>query len=223
MQSAWFWKTPMWQAYLQEYSKTRPECLYEWKTSPLADDEDFSDLDKLVCPIPFDHVVSTHLSQVIDLRTHKWSDVRKSYHSIIHRGQEQLEITEDRYINLFRRVHQCAFGSVRTLETFAIQGDWIQSGHAMAISAINKKDEIVAAALWIIYKGCAYYASGPSLEKNVMHAVIWKSLQLLKERGITLVELGQIDGETEKEKNIGKFKSGWGGEAKPFTIVRRLV
>ena len=223
MRSGWFWGSDEWQQYLFEYAKTRPECLYEWKTSPLADDEDFSDLDKLVCPIPFDHVVSTHLSQVIDLRTHKWSDVRKSYHSIIHRGQEQLEIAEDRYINLFRRVHQCAFGSVRSLCTFAIQDDWIQSGHAMAVSAINKKDEAVAAALWIIYRGCAYYASGPSAEKNTMHAVIWKSLQLLKARGIMLVELGQIDGETEKEKNIGKFKAGFGGEAKPFTIVRRLV
>ena len=67
----------------------------------------------------------------------------------------------------------------------------------------------------------AYYMSGPSLRDNVQHAVIWKSLQLLKERDITLVELGQIDGETEKEKNIGKFKAGWGGEEKPFTIVRK--
>lgn len=218
MRSGWFFGTPMWAEYLEEYAKTRPECLHEWKTSPLANDHDIEDA-YLYPGMLFEE----HLSQVIDLHTHKWSDVRKSYHSIINRGQEQLEITEDRYINLFRRVHQCAFGSVRTLETFAIQDDWIQSGHAMAISAINKKDEIVAAALWIIYKGCAYYASGPSSEKNTMHAVIWKSLQLLKERGITLVELGQIDGETEKEKNIGKFKSGWGGEAKPFTIVRRLV
>lgn len=216
MKSGWFFGTPMWAEYLAEYAKSRPECLREWKTSPLADDHDFSKRE-----MNRTYIQSDHLSQVIDLRTHKWSDVRKSYHSIIHRGQEMLVITEDENINLFRRVHQCAFGSVRSLETFAIQDGWIQSGHAMAVSAINKKDEVVAAALWIIYKGCSYYASGPSTEKNTMHAVIWKSLQLLKERGITLVELGQIDGETEKEKNIGKFKAGWGGEAKPFTIVRR--
>lgn len=92
----------------------------------------------------------------------------------------------------------------------------------MTVSAENKKGEFVAAALWIVYQNCAYYASGPSLEKNTMHAVIWKSLQLLKARGVTLVELGQIDGETEKEQNIGKFKQGFGGEAKPYTVVRRL-
>ena len=216
MKSGWFWGSPMWQEYLEEYAKTCPECLHEWKSSPLADDHDLE--DGYLYP---GMIFKSHQSQVIDLRTHKWSDVRKSYHSVIHRGQEQLEITEDKDINLFRRVHQCAFGSVRPLETFAIQDDWIQGGYAMAVSAMNKKDEIVAAALWIIYRDCAYYASGPSTEKNTMHAVIWKSLQLLKERGITLVELGQIDGETEKEKNIGKFKAGFGGEAKPFTIVRR--
>jgi len=79
----------------------------------------------------------------------------------------------------------------------------------------------IASALWILYEGGAYYASGPSVEKNVQHAVIWKSLELLKAKGIRLVELGQIDGETEKEKNIGKFKGGWGGTVQPFTIARR--
>lgn len=218
MKSGWFFGTEMWAVYLAEYAKTRPECLREWKSSPLANDHDFSEY---VNEPSSTWVKEEHQTRVIDLHTHKWNDVRKSYHSIIHRGQEQLEITEDRYVNLFRLAHKCAFGSVRSLETFTIQDDWIQSGHAMAVNALNKKDELVAAAFWIIYQGCAYYASGPSTEKNTMHAVIWKSLQLLKERGVTLVELGQIDGETEKERNIGKFKSGFGGEAKPFTIVRR--
>lgn len=219
MQSAWFWKTPMWQAYLQEYSKTRPECLLEWKSSPLdPDGHDFSERKMNVT-----YCQTEHLSQVIDLRTHKWSDVRKSYHSIIHRGQEQLEILDEEDILAFKSVHQCAFGSVRSISTYEIQNYWIKSGNAMAVSARNKKDEFVAAALWIIYVGCAYYASAPSLEKNTMHAVIWKSLHLLKARGVTLVELGQIDGETEKEKNVGKFKAGFGGEPKPFTIVRGMI
>lgn len=220
MKSAWFFGTEMFQKYLQEYAKSRPECLREWKSSPLADDHEFSEFELGNSSHAWEWW--NHQSQVLDLRTHKWSDVRKSYHSIIHRGQEQLEIQENQSIAFFTGVHKCAFGSVRSVETFAIQNDWILSDHAMVISAINRKDEVVAAALWIIYQNCAYYASAPSLEKNTMHAVIWKSLQLLKARGVTLVELGQIDGETEKEKGIGKFKAGWGGEAKPYTVVRRL-
>ena len=215
MKSGWFFGTPMWESYLHEYAKTRPECLHEWKSSPLANDHDLED-GYLYPGMHFEE----HQSQVIDLRTHKWSDVRKSYHSIIHRGQEQLEIEEDKGVLSFRVAHHFAFGPVRSEKTFIIQGEWVKSGNALAVGA-RKKDVLVGSVLWIIYQGCAYYASAPSLEKNVMHAVIWKSLRLLKERGITLVELGQIDGETEKEKNIGKFKAGWGGEAKPFTIVRR--
>jgi hypothetical protein len=213
----------MWQEYLAEYAKSRPECLNEWKSSPLASDHSFIEAELSASTTQgCSWDVTKHLTQILDLRTHKWGDIRKSYHSIIHRGQEQLEISEDFSIALFRKIHQCAFGSVRSLDTFAIQNNWLLSGNAMVMSAINKKDECVAVAFWIVYQGCAYYASAPSLEKNTMHAVIWKSLKLLKARGVTLVEMGQIDGETEKEKGIAQFKMGWGGEAKPFTIVRRL-
>lgn len=215
MKSGWFWHTPMWQEYLEEYAKSRPECLHEWKSSPLANDHDFE--EGYLYPGMF---FEEHQSQVLDMRTHKWSDVRKSYHSIIHRGQEQLEIEEDKGVLSFRVAHHFAFGSVRSEKTFIIQAKWVKSGNALVVSA-RKKDVLVGSVLWIIYQGCAYYASAPSIEKNVMHAVIWKSLKILKERGITLVELGQIDGETEKEKNIGKFKAGFGGEMVPFTIVRR--
>lgn len=219
MKSGWFFGSPMWQEYLMEYAKTRPECLHEWKSSPLANDHDFT---WNVNDGHFTWETEEHLSQVIDLRTHKWSDVRKSYHSIIHRAQERCEIQEERTIREFRLIHRCAFGTVRNNETFAIQESWMPE-RAMVVTAVNEKSELAAAAFWIIYDGSAYYASGPSAEGNIMHAVIWKSLQLLKARGVTFVELGQIDGETEKERNIGKFKAGFGGEAKPFTIVRRAT
>ena len=227
MRSGWFWGTPMWQEYLEEYAKTRPECLYEWKTSPLANDADFSDLDKLVCPIPFDHVVSTHLSQVIDLRTHKWSDVRKSYRGLINKARKELSVDEykadfiGRDMGVFKSLHAKANGGQpRNDATYCCQKQWVSSGHGMVVMATDWPT-VYAAAYWILWNGGAYYMSGPSLRDNVQHAVLWKSLQLLKERDITLVELGQIDGETEKEKNIGKFKAGWGGEEKPFTIVRK--
>lgn len=219
MRSGWWWKTEEWNRYLREYAKTRPECLHEWKSSPLdPEGHDFTQRKMNTT-----YAEEEHLSQVIDLRTHKWSDVRKSYHSIIHRGQEKFITTQDSKINIFYQTHRLSFGDVRTKKTFEIQDEWIKSGNALVLSTMNSKDEFVSSVLWIMYQGCAYYASSPSLEKNVQHSVIWQSLQLLKKQGITLVELGQIDGETEKEKNIGKFKQGFGGEPKPFTIVRRAI
>lgn len=217
MKSGWFWGTEMWQAYLQEYSKTRTECLHEWKSSPLAHDHDFTQRKMNIT-----YLQEEHLSSVIDLRTHQWSDVRKSYRSIIHRGQERFITTQDSKINIFYQTHRLSFGDVRTKKTFEIQEEWIKSGNALVLSTMNSKDEFVSSVLWIVYQGCAYYASSPSLEKNVQHSVIWQSLQFLKKQGITLVELGQIDGETEKEKGIAQFKSGWGGLTMPFTIVREV-
>lgn len=218
VRSGWFWNTPIWQEYLAEYAKTRPECLREWKSSPLANDHDFSDY---VLNPEIGWVREQHLSQVIDLRTHKWSDIRKSYRGLINQADKKYAISEIHYISTFQELHRQAFGIVRNDQTFYIQEKWLSSRHAMLVQC--GRESWVGAVLWIVYNGCAYYASAPSIEKNIQHAVIWKSLQLLKERGVTLVELGQIDGKTEKEKNIGKFKAGWGGEAKPFTIVRRKV
>jgi hypothetical protein len=57
----------------------------------------------------------------------------------------------------------------------------------------------------------------------VQQAVIWHSLKLVRAHGVRLVELGQTDGETEKERNIGKFKAGFGGTSQPFAIVRKLA
>jgi hypothetical protein len=66
--------------------------------------------------------------------------------------------------------------------------------------------------------------SGPSLTENVQHAVVWRSLEVLKARGVRLAELGQVDGPhmTEKEKSIALFKQGFGGEPRPYLIARRV-
>lgn len=223
MKSGWFWNTPMWAEYLQEYSKTRPECLHEWKSSPLASDHDFTEyVDEPASA----WVKKEHLSQVIDLRTHKWSDVRKSYRGLINKVLKELSVDEykadfiGRDMGIFKSLHaEANGGQPRNDATYAHQKRWMNSGCGMLVMA-TAWPTVYAAAYWILWNRCAYYMSGPSLRDNIQHAVILESLRLLKDRGVTFVELGQIDGETEKEKNIGKFKKGFGGEAKPFTIVR---
>jgi hypothetical protein len=219
MKSGWFWGTAMWADYLQEYVKIRPECIDEFKSSPLADDHDFSDTGE-------QYSFSTHQTQVIDLRTHKWSDVRKSYRSIIHRANKDYDIVRCSTITPFMLAHISAFGTTRGIETFKVQERWMDAGHAMAICAYpvlsTLRPSPQTAALWIVYQGKAYYASGPSKDLNVQHAIMWQSLCWLKLEGITLAEIGVVDGETDKEKNIGFFKTGFGGEAKPFTIARKI-
>ncbi len=231
MRSGWFWNTPQWQEYLKEYSQSRPECLHEWKSSPLANDHDFTEEELSSSSTQGCNWEATrHLSQVIDMRTHKWSDIRKSYRGLINKALKEFSICEYKEhsitwdMDIFKDLHVAANGGQpRNDQTYAYQRNWMVSGNGMLVLCTDWPFSCAyAGAYWIIYKDAAYYMSGPSLLDDLQHAVIWKSLQLLKERGINLVELGQIDGETEKERNIGKFKAGFGGEARPFTIVRRI-
>jgi hypothetical protein len=158
---------------------------------------------------------------VIDLKQHKWSDVRKSYRGLINQGHKKYDIWELGDIFTFMKLHRETFGNCRTDETYLIQDGWIKKGNCLIVAACDKQQKFVAAAMWIVYNGGAYYASGPSIERNAMHGVIWESLQLLN-MVARYVDMGQVDGETEKERSIAQFKCGFGGDDQPFTIVRKL-
>lgn len=232
MRSGWFWGTEMWEQYQQAYwrDRKRPE---EYKSSPLADDED---LKEAVYGREWE--VTEHETQVLDLTQMewisesalklKWGDVRDSYRSLINGAMLRFGFNDWAVSRLiahrYRDLHRAAFGNVRNDETFRIQEKWIEQGYGLFVLAWRGYEEIdlvAAGAYWIVYHGKAYYASGPSVEHNVQHAVIWHSLALLKHHGIQLVELGPIDGATDKEKNIGHFKTGFGGKARPYIVARR--
>lgn len=224
MRSGWFWNTANWQQYLLEYAKTRPECLNEWKSSPLADDHDLSDAVNREGERAKGYIVKLCASQVIDLQKHQWSHIRKSYRGLINQAKPCYVLTESTDLIHFKVVHRATFGMVRNDETFSIQQKWADCGFAFSVLARTHlhANDYIAAALWIIYQGNAYLASDPSLERDVMHLVIWKSLDVLRLRGVRLVEMGQVDGSNDKEKGIGFFKSGFGGSPVHFTIVRRV-
>lgn len=218
MKSAWFWGTDLWESYQQDYFAGR-ERPVEFKTSPLADDHDFTGLSYSNL-----YEQTAHQTQVLDLRTHQWSDIRKSYHSIIHRGRDVYDITRCTSFGMydFKRVHIEANGrQPRPDSTYEDQAHWVKKGNGLLVGARDDQQQWQAFSLWILYQGNAYFASAPSLQRNVQLAVIWESLCMMKTMGITLVEMGQTDGTTEKEKNIGFFKAGWGGKSEPFTILRR--
>ena len=221
MRSGWFFGTTMWKSYLEEYAKTRPECLQEWKTSPLANDHDFIEF---VDGPAADWEQEQHYSQVIDLQAHKWSNIRKSYRGLINKALKKMSVDEygpevmPEDMGIFKSLHARANnGQPRNDETYKHQYRWMRSGNGLLVMCTDWPT-VYAAAYWIIYNKCAYYMSGPSIKDGVQHAVIWKSLQILKARKVELVEMGQIDGKEEVTRGV--FKTGFGGEAKPFMIVR---
>ena len=217
MKSGWFWGTSLWYDYLKAYAVTRPECLHEWKTSPLGGGQNF------IRKMNITYVETTHYTQVIDLHAHKWSDIRKSYRGLINNAKRQYSFATYDFlgIGIYKKLHIAANdGQVRSDETYLHQERWLTQGCGMLMLCTDWP-ACYAGAYWVVYEGNAYYMSGPSILHDVQHAVIWESLQWLKKHGVRLVELGQIDGETDKEKNIGIFKQGFGGRAEPFTVVRQ--
>lgn len=220
MQSGWFWGTGEWEQYQADYYEGKSR-LEEWKSSPLCCDHDFSDM-------PEGFVSELNVSRVIDLRLHSWSDVRKSYRPIINLARNMCSFgrCNSSEIITYRLLHVLANrGYERPIKTFLHQGVWLNCGHGLLVGARDFTGRPIAYAYWIILGGNAYYMSGPSIEENVQHAVIWQSLCHMKDMGIKLVEMGQVDGPsmTEKERKIAVFKRGFGGEDVPYMVVKREV
>lgn len=229
MRSGWFFGTDMWAEYLQEYAKTRPECLSEWRSSPLVNDHDFSEA---LAGSDQDWTVEQRKSQVLTTINHDMSQVRSSYRSIINKGNDEHDYIYLHGISVFKDLHRQAFGNVRTDKTFDIQHEWIRNGNAAVVAAcdgsgqsgtIGKCPKVFrAAVLWIIYDGKAYFASAPSIRRNVMHGLVQYCLESILPdfHEVTVADMGQIDGSEAATRGI--FKTGFGGEAKPFMIVRRV-
>jgi len=219
MHSGWWWDTDECAQYESAYwaGRVRPDV---YKSSPLADDHVFDD------PA---YVQETHYSSVLDLTQPLeaiWTGIRKSYHQLIHRANEEFRIVECCHADMaaFQSLHTRANDGFQPRNdlTYGHQANWIMNGSGMLVMGTGVlDDEIVAAAYWKLYQGCAYFGSGPSIERGVQHAVIWHSLELLKARGIAKVEIGQVDGDTPKEKSIGFFKSGWSNTTVPFIMATR--
>lgn len=220
MRSGWFWGTREWERYQVAYHQGRP-IPPEYKSSPLDDSHDFSDMTE-------DFVVERHKSRVVDLRLHGWNDVRKSYRPIINSVRRLFTIGQCTVGSMdnYRVLHREANGGYeRDPGTFIRQIKWLTTGEGLLVGAANSRGRFVSFAYWIMFRGNAYYMSGPSIEDNVQHAVIWQSLCHMKDMGIKLVEMGQVDGPgmTEKERKIAVFKRGFGGEDVPYIVVKREV
>lgn len=230
MKSAWWWGTEHWQRYLEEYAKTRPECLHEWKSSPLAQDHDFTEyVDEPASA----WTKEEHQSQIVTTINHDMSQVRSSYRSIINKCGREHDYIYLHGISIFKDLHRQAFGNVRTDKTFDLQHEWIRNGNAVVVAACDGSGQVDtigkvpkvfrAAVMWIVYDKKAYFASAPSIRKNVMHGLVQYCLEcvLPEDHGVTVVDMGQIDGSELGTRGV--FKTGFGGKAEPFTIVRRKV
>ena len=173
-----------------------------------------------------------NFSRKIDLENSEQyikSNIRKCFHSLINWGLRELDlkiidssnISIDHIMSL-RDLHIKEAGRItRSMDSWISQYQQIKSGPSFMISGyINK--ELVTSGIFICNKNYCYYGVSASrrdlFEKPLFHAVLWKAIINAKTKQMKLFETGAEyintplkENFTEKESNIGYFKSGFGG------------
>ena len=154
----------------------------------------------------------------------RWCDVRRSYHSLIHRAQEQHLIDVPSIgIHDARDLHRQAAGrETRSAETWEMMADWEAAGDAFTVLARNSDGDPVGYAYVIAWKRWGYYASGATLKPNLAHALQWAAMQEAAVRGVTSYEVGWDvrPGDDEKARAIAHFKAGFGGDRLRITAIQ---
>ena len=146
-----------------------------------------------------------------------WSQIRRSYHALIHRAERayQIEIgSTRRLLDSYELVHRRSwYPQARPQATYDIQRQIAVDGHGVVAVAFDRETGEAISAAYVIHEGTwAYYASGPTLRQNVQHALQWTILQALKNYGVTHYELGFLpEAPTAKDHGIQIFKTGFGG------------
>lgn len=161
------------------------------------------------------------------------SNIRKSYKSLISWGEKELKSSiydasniTWKLINDFRLLHNKESGT----ETMSVLSwkkrlDIVKRGEAFLIMGYYNS-ELVTAGFFTSSSSHCYYGSSASrrdlFDKPIFHAILWKAILHAKKIGCKWFEVGdQINfyittenSPSIKEKNISKFKAGFGGKTK---------
>ena len=164
-------------------------------------------------------------------------EIRKSYRSLINWGQKNLELIllnsgsldDNSYQKFlqFRELHyHCAGRRTRSKETWDIQYKCIEEGTIFAIFGYLN-GEMVTGGLFNVSDNYVYYAISASarelFDKPIFHSIFWRAIQHSKNIGAIIFDAGEIymscqfnfPQKTDKELNIARFKSGFGGKILP--------
>lgn len=155
-----------------------------------------------------------YYTQVVNLRKpvdelHR--HLRKSYKSLCNKddiGVSVIQVLKDNHLEMHGR-------ATRSDVTWRLQDRMITDGEAFVLA----NEDQTAAALFYYNEYSAYYAVAAS-RGGVAHPIIWKAIQMLKEKGCKTLELGeQVFWCDEKLINISRFKAGFGGSTQTRLII----
>ena len=196
-------------------------CAWRWNCYPFR-----SEMVTAVACLPHFTRSSWQTSIVSLDRPHRWKAIRKSYRSLIHKAQRDCDLEwGTTYWPYYEACHRQTATRPRSDATYRHQEQWVKDGFAQVFVAFPKDrtpDCPLAASLVIEYKGHGYYASGPSMQKNLQHALQWLAIESLTKRGLRTYELGWID-RHGKDDSIGFFKRGFGGFLWTVDMVEGVI
>ena len=159
-----------------------------------------------------------------------WSNLRKSFKSLINNGKDKFNIFIMDYNNPdfeihenYRKLHHKTSGRVtRPIETFDLQFDMLKEDNAILIG-LQDSNKFIAFSYFLHHKQGVYYASSsdnPDFETDIPleHCIIWTAIEYYKKRDIKYLEIGMqqfghqiFDHPNQKDLNISFFKRGFGG------------
>lgn len=159
-----------------------------------------------------------------------WSNLRKSYKSLINNGRDKFSISIIDHNNpdfevheAYRKLHHKTAGRVtRPKETFDIQFEMLKDDNAILVGLQEDKRHIGFSYFLHNNKG-AYYASAsddPEYDSDVPleHSIIWAAIDYYVKRNFEFLEMGSqqfgsqlFDHPGEKDISISFFKRGFGG------------
>jgi len=146
----------------------------------------------------------------------------KGHRSAIKKAEKYLTWTDQVDINKFRNDYYRIAGKVTRPEaTFDILGEWIRQGFGILLEALFEGK--TAGYTYVLHwKDYAYYFMScvePEFRQyNVSHYLQSVAFNLLRQKGIKRYEMGEQVYNSlhcqpgEKERNISKFKRGFGGQ-----------
>jgi hypothetical protein len=178
----------------------------------------------------------------------QWLAIRSSYRSLIKKAARDYDIGYG-FDNLWAHYESChrqCATRPRPGDTYLQQFRWLRNNDALVIVALPSggtegamaedgrvtsplswpavgsspaSSTTLSAAYINIYKGQGYYASGPSVQTNLQHALQWAAMQALSKMRCASYEIGWIKG----DDGISFFKSGFGGEMKFVDVLSGVV
>jgi hypothetical protein len=162
-------------------------------------------------------------SQVLDLTVgpdELRKGMSKGHRAATKKGIAQFEVetlTSHEALHRFRALHEAAAGrATRPPETYDRWAEWAQRGDGILV--ITE----AGASFVTVFAGRAYYVAAAidraRSREPIGHALQWAAIEWLIEHRVTAYELGLQqfapllhDVPDEKERNISRFKRGFGG------------